>query len=91
MRVGVPEPRRDLIERPLERRVGECTDLPAVCTDEMVMVMAIRPGWLEARGPVAEVDPGDKALGGEEVEDAVDARDADATPGCTQPTVQFLG
>ncbi len=83
MRFRVAEPVRDIVERQLERRVGERTDLPAVTADEMVMVVPVRPCRLEAGDPVAEVDPRDEVLRCEELEDAVDTRYPGTAPGRT--------
>ena len=91
MSLGVAQPAGDVIKRAFECRVGERADLAAVGANEMVMVVAVRPRRLEAGNTVAEVDPRDEALCGEELEDAVDARNADATSGRTQTGMQFLG
>ena len=67
----------DSLDRRLERGVFERLDLPAVVTDEMVMMVAARVGRLEARDSVSEVDSLDESEVGHAVERAVDARDPD--------------
>lgn len=84
MRLGVAEPAGHIIERAFERRVGERTHLPALGADEVVMVVPVWPRRLEPGDPVTEVDSRDEALGGEELEDAVDTRNPDAAPGRAQ-------
>ena len=84
MCLGVAESAGDLVQGAFERRVGERADLAAVRAHEMVMVVPIRAGRLEAGDPVTEVDPSHEPLGCEEVEDAVDACYPDAASGCAQ-------
>ena len=68
---------RDPAEGSLETGVVERVDLPAACTDEVVVVLAAGVRGLEARDAVAEVDTMDEAQLGELIEHPVDARDAD--------------
>ena len=65
-------------DRPLERGIVERVHLAAASADEVMVVLAARLRRLEAREPLAEVDPVDELELGELVERAVDARDADA-------------
>ena len=86
----VPEARRDPAQLALEPLVFERLDLAAISTDEVMVVMAVRPYGLETGNAVTEVDTTQEALRGEEVEDAVDARNADARPGRTDAVVRLL-
>ena len=90
MRVGVPEPARDLIEGQLESRIGERADLPAVGADDVVVMIPARPCRLEAGDSVAEIDPGHESLRGQELEDAIDARDPDRPPLHAEPVEDLL-
>src|SRR5476649_261864 len=67
----------DLVQRPFELLVGERLELPAGGADEMVVMLPTRMHRLVAGGARAEVDPLEQALLGQELEDAVDARDSD--------------
>ena len=68
----------DLAERVLEPLVRERLDLAAAVADQVMMVDAVAVSGLESRDRVPDVDPLDETLIGQEVEDSVDARDADA-------------
>lgn len=65
----------DGLDRLLEPRVCEGLDLPALVADEMVMMIAVGARRLVACDPVPEVDALDESVLGEDVEDAVDARE----------------
>src|SRR5581483_8518182 len=84
------EPSRHAGELALERLVLERLHLATVAADEMVVVLAVRPRGLVARHPVADVHARHQRLAGEDVEDAVDARDADPLPRRAQALVQLL-
>ena len=90
MGVGVAETGSHPVEGALELRVGERVDLAAAAADEMVVVLPVLARGLEAGDPVAEVDPRHQAASGEELEDAVDARDADPAAARAQPPVEIL-
>ena len=77
MTVLVPEPSRHPLERPLERLVRERLHLAAVVADEVVMMVAVRMGGLEAGNAVADVDSLHQPELVQQVEDAVDGGDAD--------------
>jgi len=49
-----PEPLREIVDRPLERRIVERHELPALFAQEMVVMLAARLGALEPRLPVAD-------------------------------------
>jgi hypothetical protein len=74
---GVAASIADARDRPLECRVLERLDLPAVVADEMVVMVALSVRGLEARHAVAEVDSLEKAELVEAFEGAVHARDPD--------------
>ena len=71
----VPARSLDPAQRTLQAGVGEGLDLPAVVTDEVVM-MILRLLRLVAGGARSELDPLYEAALGEQVEDAVDAGDS---------------
>ena len=71
----------DIVDRALECLVGERLDLAAVVADQMVMMLAARVARLEPRAPRAGVDPLDEPSLDEQVEQPVDARDADRPAG----------
>ena len=80
----------ETVDRVLELAVGERLDLPAAVTDQMVMVAAAGVDGFVAGDSRAEVDPLDEALGGEEIEDAVDARDPDPAVRAAEPVEDLL-
>ena len=80
----------DVLERPLERVVGERLDLAAVVADEVVVMIASGVRGLVAGDAVADVDPLDEAEVGEAVEHAVDARDPDAPSLGADPVMDLL-
>src|SRR5262249_54964850 len=86
----VPEACRDPAQPLFEPLVLEAFDLAAVAADEVVVMMTVGARGLEAGDPVPEVDPRQQALGGEQVEDAVHAGDADARPGGADAVVRLL-
>lgn len=71
---GVP---LDAPERRLQLVVGEGLDAPALVADEVVMVIVRGLDALVVCAAVAEVELLDEVLLGEQVHDAVNARDAD--------------
>lgn len=73
---GVTRPFLDARQRALERRIFKSLDLAAAVADQVVVV-TIRPNGLVASCPGAEVDPLDDSFRGEQLEDAVDARNPD--------------
>ena len=75
---------------PTRARVLERLDLPAVVAHEVVVVVASGVSGLEARDPVAEVDPLDEPELVHAVERAVDARDPDPPAACAQRVVDLL-
>src|SRR6266511_52049 len=86
---GVARLLLDAGQRVFERAVLERFDLPAAVADEVV-VMAPRPDGLVSGCSRAEVDPLDGSLGGEQLEDPVDARNAYAASGRTQLVEDLL-
>ena len=80
----------DSLDRRLERGVFERLDLPAVVTDEMVMMVAARVGRLEARDSVSELDSRDETQVGHAVERAVDARDPDPSAARADANVDLV-
>ena len=76
---GVAGSALDLVQRTFEVLVGECLDAAAVVAEEVVVVLAARQHRLVASDAGAELDPLQEALLGQEVEDAVDARDPDGS------------
>jgi hypothetical protein len=75
---SVATSRLDALDRALEGRVVEGFDLAALGAHEVVMMLARFAQRLVARDPVADVDPAHEADCVERLEDAVDAREADA-------------
>jgi zinc transport system substrate-binding protein len=91
MRVdAVAESPRGANDRLLERGVRERLDLPAVATDDVVMVIAVRECRLVPRDPVADVDALDEAELQEEVENAVDGGDANRSSARVDSLVELL-
>ena len=86
----VAQPSGRPLERTLERLVGERLDLAAVVADQVVMVVVIGPGGLEAGDAVARFDALDEAELGEGVEGAIDARHAGGAAGGGDPVVDLL-
>jgi hypothetical protein len=80
---GVAAPVADARNRRLERWVLEGLDPAAVVADEMVVMVALRTGRLEARHTVAEVDALHEAELVEALERAVHGRDP--RPGALRP------
>src|SRR5579871_3168338 len=64
-------------EGALERGVFEGLDAAAGVADQVVMVVPVGVDRLVAGDAGAEVDALDEPFGGEQFEDAIDARDAD--------------
>ena len=90
MRVNrVPDPGRRERDRPLERRIAERLHLPAVVTDDVMVVLA-GPGRLEAGDAVAHVDALHQPELRERVEDTVDAGDPDRPALAAEELVQLL-
>jgi zinc transport system substrate-binding protein len=85
----VAAPTGDARDRRLERRVLEWLDLPAVVTDEVMMVAFVM-GRLEACDPVPEVDPLDEAELVHSLERPVHARDPDPRAAGPQGVVELL-
>ena len=85
----VPDPGRRERDRALERRVAERLHLPAVGTDDVMMVLA-GTGRLEAGDAVAHVHPLHQPELRERVEDAVDAGDPDRSALTAEELVQLL-
>lgn len=79
-----------LVDRALELLVGEGLDPAAGVAHEVVVVLTALVPRLEARAPGARVDALDEALVDEQVEHAVDARDADGPAGLSQAVVHLL-
>jgi hypothetical protein len=79
-----------LVNRPLERFVGEGLDLAAVVADEVMVVLAALVARLVAGAAGAGVDALDEPVLHEEVEHAVDARDAHCSAGPAQAIVELL-
>ena len=63
----------DVANDPLQARVGERLDLPAVVADDVMVVMLELADGLEAHHAVTEVEPLDEPPLGEDVEHSVDA------------------
>src|SRR5580765_3484583 len=78
------------LQRELEAVVLERLDLAAGVAHEMVMVLAPAVHRLVAGDPRAEVDPLHEALGGEQLEHAVDARDPDLAVRLAQAVEDLL-
>ena len=74
----VAAPAGHALDRRLQRRVLEGLDLAAVVADQVVVMVAVGVGGLEARDAVAQVDALDETQRVEPVERPVDARDPDA-------------
>ena len=87
---GVAAVRLDVSQHPLEPLVGEGLDLPAVVADEVMVVLDRPSDGLEPRDAVAEVDPLHEPLVGEDLEHAVDARQANALAARAERPVDLL-
>ncbi len=87
---GEAEAARDALDRRLERGVLERRDLAAGVADEVMVVVAVGQVALVARDALADVDPLDEPQLGQQLEDAVDARAADAAPLCAKAVVDLL-
>jgi zinc transport system substrate-binding protein len=85
----VAAPTGDARDRRLERRVLEWLDLPAVVTDEVMMV-ALVMDRLEACDPVPEIDPLYEAELVHSLERPVHARDPDPRAARSQGVVDLL-
>ena len=66
---------RDVLDHDLEPIVAERFHLPAVATDEMVVVIASRSGRLVVGAAAAQLQTVDEPKLGKRLERAVDARD----------------
>ena len=84
------EPLGQLGDRPLKPGVVERDEPPALLTDEVVVVMAVRKHALEPRLPVPDGNPLDESVQGEQVEHAIDARAARGAAGATLPPQRIL-
>ena len=80
----------DSVNRLLELRVLERLDLAAVVTHEVVMVLSRREHGLVAGSTGADVDPLHETLLAKQIEDAVNARDADGAPLVPEPVEDLL-
>jgi hypothetical protein len=85
-----PGPLLHVVDRPLERFVGEGLDLAAVVAHQVVVMLAALVARLVSGAAGAGVDALDEPVVHEEVEHAVDARDADGPSGGAQAVVQLL-
>ena len=74
---GEPRIPFDAPQRRLEPVVGEGLDAAALVADEMVVVVVGDIDPLVMRSAVAQVELLHEVLGREQIEDPVDARDAD--------------
>ena len=72
------EAARSSLERLFETGIGERLHLAAVVADQVMVVLPIQVGRLEAGDPVTELDPLHESELDELIECAVDARDPDA-------------
>lgn len=77
---GVSRPALDLLQGALQSFVGKSLDLAAVLTDEMVVVLTARMHGLKAGHSRPNVDPLHQTPLAQQVEHAVDGRDADGAP-----------
>lgn len=75
----------------LEPFVFEGLDLAAAVADEVVMVIPAGMSRLEPSYRIADLHALNEALVGEQVEDAIDARDSDAPALVTQAVEDLLG
>lgn len=74
----------------LEQVVAECLDATAVVAHDVVVVVAARIERLEARRPLTKVETLRQPELDEQVESAVDARDADRAPALPQAIDDLL-
>jgi zinc transport system substrate-binding protein len=70
----------DLVDRPLEARITERLDLPAVAADKVVVMVAVGLGRLIARDAVAGIDALHEPQVGQGLEGAIDGCDSDRAP-----------
>ncbi len=77
----VPQARRQPVEVPLQPLVLERSHAPTPVADGVVMVLTSRGDGLEPRDALAELDPLDEPHAVEDLEGAIDARDADIGSG----------
>ena len=87
----VAAPPLDVSDHGFEAIIGERLDLAAAVADKVVMVVVAGPHRLETGHAVAEVETLEKALLGERVEDAVDARQPYRLAALAQSIVYLLG
>ena len=85
-----PGPLLHLVDRALELLVRKRLDLAAVVAHEVVVVLAALVPRFETGAAGPGVDPLDEPLLDEEVQHAVDARDADRPPGNAEAVVHLL-
>jgi hypothetical protein len=82
------EPVGQLVDRPFEGGIFERDELAALVAHEvMVMVLAVRVGWLVSRDPVAEVEAVHEIVGVQELQNPVDAGSANGALAAA-PTTQ---
>ena len=79
-----------VVDRALERLVGEGLDLAAVVAHEVVVVLAALVPRLVAGAAGAGVDALDQPVVDEQVEHPVDAGDADRPAGGPEAVMQLL-
>ena len=76
----IAEPARNAVDRPLEPRVAESLNLPAVAADEVMVMIAVGRRRLVPRDPVPCIDALHQPKVDESVERPIDGRDSDTTP-----------
>ena len=86
----VLEPRRQAIDRTLERRVLERADLAAAVADNVMMMLAAGKRRLVG-GRLSKLHPAHQAHAGEQLERAVDACDAGVAAAGAQVVEDLLG
>lgn len=87
---GVAVAAGDLLERSFECRVLEGLDLPAVVTDEVMVVLATGQRRLEPRDPVSQVDPLHESTSVEPFQGAVHAGQAEMNASVAYRIVDLL-
>ena len=87
---GEAEAARDALDRLLERGILERRDLAAAVADEVMVVIAVGLVALVARDALADVDPLHEPQLGQQLEDPVDARAANAAALRAQAVVDLL-
>ena len=70
------EPLGQVVDRPLQSRIVERHELPALLAHKMMVVLAARLGPFEPRLPVADGHALDEPVLGQQIEHAIDARAA---------------